>query len=468
MGPSVLRNIPSVNELLDSTPLKQVVDRVHRNVVVTRVRTFLDNLREDVRQAAPDLTVPSPTELAEKIASWIIAGEEPSLRPVINATGILLHTGLGRAPLAEAAVQEMTEICRGYASVEVDLKTGERSQRVKAVERLLCDVTGAEAAVVVNNNAGATLLTLAAVATGREVIVSRGQLIEIGGSYRLPEVMTASGGKLREVGTTNKTRISDFAEAVNDQTAALMRVHTSNYVICGFTEQPTLEELIALGASKHLPVIDDIGSGALIDFNEFGLDGEPVASASVAAGADLVLFSGDKLMGGPQCGIVVGKKRWIERLAKHPLSRALRVDKVTLAGLAATLKLYRDPVQARNSIPLLALLSTSMDNLKLRAERLAVQLSTLPGVASAEPVQDHAFLGGGSVPTQQIGTWCVAITTKSASIDDLATALRVGRPAIVGRVHRDRFLLDLRTVLPRQDLELFETLEKLPLLNPAD
>lgn len=460
MAPSLLRNIPSVNELLESAPLKQLFGQVHRNVVVTRVRTFLDNLRDDVRQATPDLSVPNPTELAEKIASWILASEEPALRPVINATGILLHTGLGRAPLAEVAVQEMMEICRGYASVELELKSGERSQRVKAVERLLCDVTGAEAAVVVNNNAGATLLTLAAVATGREVIVSRGQLIEIGGSYRLPEVMTASGGRLREVGTTNKTRISDFADAINDQTAALMRVHTSNYVICGFTEQPSLSELIALGASKHLPVIDDIGSGALIDFKEFGLEGEPVASESVAAGSDLVLFSGDKLLGGPQCGIVVGKKRWIERLAKHPLSRALRVDKVTLAGLAATLKLYRDPAQAKNTVPLLALLSTSMDNLKLRAERLAVQLGTLPGIVSAELQQDHAFLGGGSVPTQQVGTWCVAITPKSISVDELAKSLRVGTPSIVGRVNRDRYLLDLRSVLPRQDMEIFATIEK--------
>jgi L-seryl-tRNA(Ser) seleniumtransferase len=459
MAPNVLRSIPSVNELLDSPPLRGLVERVNRNVVVSGVRSFLDNLRGDL-QSVTNFQVPTPSELAETIASWILAGEEPPLRPVINATGILLHTGLGRAPLAEEAVAAMVEVSRGYASVELDLKTGERSQRIVAVEKLLCQVTGAEAAVVVNNNAGATLLTLTALGFGREIIVSRGQLIEIGGSYRLPDVMTASGARLREVGTTNKTRVADFAGAIGEQTAAILRVHTSNYVVCGFAEQPTLEELVHLGHEKNLPVIDDIGSGALIDFAEFGLKGEPIASQSVSAGADLVLFSGDKLLGGPQCGVIVGKRRWVERLNKHPLTRALRVDKVTLAGLAATLRLYRDPAKAREAVPLLSLLATSPENLRLRAERIAQKLGAVRGVLAATVQEGTTFLGGGSIPTQQIATWCVAVEPQLMSLDLLAIALHSGTPAVVGRIQQGKLLLDLRSVLPRQDIELSDAVER--------
>jgi L-seryl-tRNA(Ser) seleniumtransferase len=400
------------------------------------------------------MPIPSATDLASKIADWIAQEYRPTLRPVINATGILLHTGLGRAPLADEAVTAVQEIARGYASVELDLATGERSQRIVAVESLLCQLTGAEAAVVVNNNAAATLLSLAALAAQREVIVSRGHLIEIGGSYRLPDVMTASGTRLREVGTTNKTRLSDFAAAMGPETGALLRVHPSNYVICGFTEQPTLAELVQLGQQHGVPVIDDIGSGALIDFHAFGLTDEPVAAESIQAGADLCLFSGDKLLGGPQCGIVVGRKACIERLARHPLMRAMRVDKMTLAALAATLRLWQRDDQGRNSIPLLALLTTPVANLENRAQRLAPQLAALPAIAQAVPIASETFLGGGSVPTQKIPTWCVALTPAHGDVDRLAAELRSGTPAVVGRIHHDQLLLDLRSVPPRDDLQL--------------
>lgn len=461
MSNPLLRGIPSVNELLDSPPLKKLVERANRNVVVTGVRHFLERVRDDVKSAAGDVSLPSATELAERIAQWIAADQRPSLRPVINATGILLHTGLGRAPLADEALEAMCQMGRGYASLEVDLATGERSQRVVAVDKLLRQITGAEAAAVVNNNAGATLLTLSALATGREVIVSRGQLIEIGGSYRLPEVMTVSGAKLREVGTTNKTRIGDFATAINDQTAALLKVHPSNYVIYGFVEQPSLEELVALGRQHRLPVIDDIGSGALVDFAEFGLTGEPIATESLKAGADVVLFSGDKLMGGPQCGIIAGRADLIKRIHAHPLMRALRVDKLTLAALAATLRLYLDDSQARDRVPLLSLLATPLDNLRNRAERLAPQIAATGIVASAEAVAGTTFLGGGSVPTQEIPTWCVAIEPAGRSVDEVAQALRVGEPAVFARVQKDRLLLDLRSVFPRQDMQLVQAFEAL-------
>jgi L-seryl-tRNA(Ser) seleniumtransferase len=449
-----LRNIPSVNELLESPALQGMVDRVSHSVVVSGVRTFLSDLRDEVQTTASEFKVPTATELAERIAEWIVKDETPSLRPVINATGILLHTGLGRAPLAGEAIQAMSEVAAGYASVEVDLASGERSQRVLAVESLLKQLTGAEAVVVTNNNAAATLLTLTALAAGREVIVSRGQLIEIGGSFRLPDVMTASGARLREVGATNKTRLADYEQAIGEETAALMNVHTSNYRIVGFTEQVKIAEMVKLGQKHHLPVIDDIGSGALLDLAKYGISDEPIAADSVKAGADAVLFSGDKLLGGPQCGIIVGKRHVISKIAKHPMMRAMRVDKLTLAALAATLRLYRDPETVELSLPFLKLIATPIENLRTRAERLAPQLAALNSVAAAEPLDDVTYLGGGSVPTQQIKTCCVAVTPAVGSVSEFATRLRNGCPAVFGRVSQDRFLFDLRTVFPHQDANL--------------
>ena len=401
MANPVLRNIPSVSELLDSPPLRGLVDRVSHNVVTSGIRTFLENLRRDVQSAAAEITVPTAGELAEKIADWIVREDKPLLRPVINATGIILHTGLGRSPLSREAVQAIADLASGYVSLEVNLETGDRSRRILSVEKLLRQLTGAEAAAAANNNAAATLLTLSAIAAGREVIVSRGQLIEIGGSYRLPDVMSASGVRLREVGTTNKTRIGDYEAAITSDTAALLRVHTSNFRIVGFTAEATLDELVSLGRKHQLPVIDDVGSGALIDFSRFGVRDEPVVGDSIRAGADLVLFSGDKLLGGPQCGLVVGRKTLVDRITKHPLMRAMRVDKIALAALGATLRLYRDPPAAERSLPLLMLLSTSLANLKNRAERLAPQLAALPAVAAAEPVESTTFLGGGLFPRKK-------------------------------------------------------------------
>jgi len=457
--PNILRNIPSVSELLETPTLKRLSDSVSRNVVVSGVRRFLDDMREEVKSAASEMHVPAAGELAERIARWIMTEEKPPLRPVINATGILLHTGLGRAPLAKDAIDEIAAVAAGYASVELDLQSGERSQRVVAVERLLTELTGAEAAAVCNNNAGATMLTLAALAAGREVIVSRGQLIEIGGSYRLPDVMATSGAVLREVGTTNKTRAADYENVIGEETAALMRVHTSNFKVVGFTAEAPLAELVKIAHQHKLPLIDDIGSGALIDFSRYGLEGEPIAAESIKAGSDVVLFSGDKLLGGPQCGIIVGRREPIERITKHPMMRALRVDKITLAALAATLRLYRDTDVAESSVPLLSLLSTSMENLRTRAERLAPQLAACECVAAAEPREDETFLGGGSVPTQRIGTWCIELEPQGMNVDQLARLLRNGAPAVVGRVQQDRLLLDLRSVDPSFDTEMVSAVE---------
>ena len=456
--PNVLRGLPSVTELLESQPLRQLVKTVSHNVVVSGARVFLNEMRGELQKRAENAGIPPVTEIAENIAQYILKGERTTLRPAINATGILLHTGLGRAPLAKEAIEAIAVVASGYASVELDLPSGKRSKREGEVESLLCQLTGAAAALVVNNNAGATLLALQAIASGREVLVSRGQLVEIGGSFRLPSIMSASGATLQEVGTTNKTHLADYADAMNENTAAILQVHPSNFRVVGFTESPKTEELAALAHKHQLPFIDDIGSGAMLDFSIFGCKNEPTVSASLNAGADLVLFSGDKLLGGPQCGIILGKQAIVDRLARSPLARALRVGKLSLAALAATLRLYRDPQRAKLSIPLLQLLETPLEGLKNRAERLAPQIAAASTVASAEVVSESAFLGGGSVPDQAIPTWCIAITPESHRLDSFAEQLRSGEQPIVARVHKNRILLDLRTVFPSEDIRLVEAI----------
>ncbi len=456
-----LRNIPSVSRLLDSPSLRSLIDRMGHHAVVEGVRQRIEDLRRQLHQAS-ETYVPALAELADEFAESIRHESQPTLLPTINATGILLHTGLGRAPLATAAVEAMQAIAGDYASVEIDLTSGKRSQRVVAVEPLLRELCGAEAACVVNNNAGATMLALAAVSAGREVIVSRGQLIEIGGSFRLPDVMATSGATLCEVGTTNRTHLDDYRQAINENTSALLLVHPSNFVVQGFAKSVELRDLVALGREHRLPVIHDIGSGALLDMAEYGFRDEPLATESIRQGADLVLFSGDKLLGGPQCGIAIGRRRWIDKLAKHPMARALRVDKLTLAALAATLRLYRHTDVARREIPLLALLATSETDLEARARRLAEQVNaSCHGIVTVEAVADVSYLGGGSIPAQQMPTWCVAFGAADDNVDRLAAALRIGTPSVVGRVQRGRLLLDLRSVFPRQDDALLLAIQKL-------
>ena len=456
---NIFRNLPSVNQLLESPQLKQMVQTVNHSVVVDGVRVFLNELREQVSSESGDVSIPTPTEIADKIANWLKTEEKPYLRPVVNGTGIILHTGLGRAPLAKKALESVRQISEGYASVEVDVRTGERGQRIKSVEKLLCELTGAEAAAVVNNNAAATMITLSAIAEGQEVIVSRGQLIEIGGSYRLPDVMECSGAKLHEVGTTNKTHLFDYQRAINEETGALLKVHPSNFEVVGFTKTVSTREMVKLASEHDLPVIDDVGSGALVDFSEFGLMDEPVVSKSIKDGADVVLFSGDKLIGGPQCGIIIGKKKYIDTILANPLMRAMRVDKMTLAALSATLLIYRDENQARTEIPILRMLSMPEENLKLRAEKVVMQVKGLPGLEFCEAVTADSMLGGGSLPTQKLSTWCVALASKRQSVDKLAAGLRDGETCVIGRVQKDRFFLDMRTIQPSQDFGLIESIE---------
>jgi L-seryl-tRNA(Ser) seleniumtransferase len=455
------RSLPSVSQLLESPPLKRLSETLNQQVVVDSVREFLDGVRDRMGKASESIEVPSPTELANRIAAWFHSERRDLLVPVINGTGVLLHTGLGRAPLAPSAIQRIQEIASGYSSLELDLHSGERGQRAKIVERILRELTGCEAAAVANNNAAATMLALSSVAAGKEVIVSRGQLIEIGGSYRLPEVMECAGCKLREVGTTNKTRLADYEQAINENTGAILRVHPSNFQVVGFTETPALVELVELAHRHELPLIDDVGSGALIDFAEIGLLDEPVVGESIKKGADLVLFSGDKLVGGPQSGIAIGKKVYIERILKNPLMRAMRVDKLTLAGLQTTLGLYHKREDALREIPILNMLTTPLANLQFRANKFIGQIQYLTGIKSAEAVQEQSMLGGGSLPTQRISTWCVSIQPSTLTLDQFSQKLREHDPAVMGRISQGRFLLDFRTIPPRLDAALagaFETL----------
>ncbi|MEQ8836669.1 MAG: L-seryl-tRNA(Sec) selenium transferase [Lacipirellulaceae bacterium] len=456
-----MRNLPSVSALLEVANLQGASQQFGKAAVTRTARQVVHELREKLISANhPNETILNVEAVAELVSQHLNTQESTRLQPVINATGILLHTGLGRAPLPSAAVHAVTEAAQGYCNVELELASGERTRRSAHVADLLCELTGAEAAHVVNNNAGATALVLAALATDREVIVSHGELIEIGGGYRLPEVMETFGAKLRPVGTTNKTRAGDYEAAITEQTGALLVVHTSNYAIRGFTETPPVAQIAELAHRNKLPLVHDVGSGALLDFAQFGCHSEPVAADSIQAGADLVLFSGDKLLGGPQAGIIVGGQQWIERVVAHPLNRALRVDKTTLAALRATLQLYRQPESVTESIPLLGLLSTPVEELQLRAEKLAESIRSHTAQWGINVEEDEAYLGGGSVPDQSVASRSVSIDSDELSVDALAKALRTSDPSVVPRVHNGQLLLNLRSVLPVQDEPLAKAVIK--------
>jgi len=456
MADNPLRNLPSVDQLLQHPLLQQFATQASRTAVVQKVRSVLDDVRAAVSAAAEETHVPSPQEIIETVAGWMKSEQSQRLRPVINATGVLLHTGLGRAPLAKVAIEEIARLNERYCSLEFNLQDGSRGKRTAAIEGLLCELTGAEAATVVNNNAAATMLTLAALCAGKEVIVSRGQLVEIGGSYRLPDVMESAGCRLVEVGTTNKTRISDYKNAITENTAGILRVHPSNFLVYGFTESASLSELAKLSSSSHLPLIDDIGSGALIDFKKFGLNDEPLVWDSVKGGATVSLFSGDKLLGGPQCGIIAGRKAEVAKIIKHPMMRAFRVGKLTLMALQATLELYRNPPHAMEQIPLLRMLGTTSENLQLRAKRLVQQLTGNPFVSEVSISESKATLGGGSIPTQVLPSVSVAIKPQDISVDELANRLRSGEVSVVGRVNEGRLLLDLKTVHVNEDRQIID------------
>ena len=456
MSDPARRRLPPVHEVLDWPGLAPYLVSRGRAATLQAVRTVIDDARESIARGL-DLTV--DVESLGRFAAACLNGDRPRLRPVINATGILLNTGLGRAPLAPEAAESIDRVVRGYCNLEYDLDRGERGRRAGGVEDLLIRLTGAEAAAIVNNNAAATILAVRALAAGREVLVSRGQLVEIGGSFRLPEILEVSGARLVEVGTTNKTRIADYERAIGPGTAALLRVHPSNYRVVGFTEEVAISDLARLGLERDLWTIDDIGSGAIAPGLPPHVRGEPTALESLAAGADLVLFSGDKLLGGPQCGILVGSKGAIERVEHDPLMRAFRVDKMTLAALEATLRLALDPIRAGESIPLWVLLKADREVLMTRAGRLSGRFRAEFGL-DATVVEATAFLGGGSAPLEPIPTAVVRVRPPFpapwSSEGEWARALRLGDPSVVARVQGGSVLFDLRAVFEPEDERLVE------------
>jgi L-seryl-tRNA(Ser) seleniumtransferase len=463
--------IPSIEQLRQRPAARALAARFGVEATVDALRVAAAAIRATMTGGDTSLSTDADVIARIETAATAQLGEmfRPSLEPVINASGVILHTNLGRAPLAAAAIDRVADVARGYSSLEYDLGRGTRGRRDIHAERLLCRLTGADAAVVVNNNAAATLIVLAALAAGREVIVSRGELVEIGGGFRVPDVMAQSGAVLREVGTTNKTRATDYAAAISERTALILRVHPSNFRIEGFTERPTLPDLVAVGRKFNIPVAEDLGSGHLRLGSDGGQTGirppsdpigtEPTVEATVAAGVDLCCFSGDKLLGGPQAGIIVGRTAVVERVRAHPLMRALRVDKMTYAALEATLVEYAAG-RATTTVPVQRMLTAGADEIRARANTLTSALGTLTGW-HCEVVPGMSAIGGGSAAGVELPTWLAAIAKDALSPDALETRLRLRTPPIVGRIENGRVVLDLRTVLPSQDALLVDLLKAL-------
>ena len=452
---SEFRRLPSVDKLISEERLRWLQEKCPHVLLVNLIRQHLQKERLSIAAGHP---CPSIDEIVESICAQVHALESPSLRPVMNATGVILHTNLGRAPLSKETLAAMDAVAKDYCNLEFDLDSGRRGSRNTHIEESLCQLTGAEAALVVNNNASAVLLALTALAKKKEVIVSRGQAIEIGGSFRIPDVMHQSGAKLIEVGTTNCTYISDYEQVINTRTAALMRVHCSNFRLMGFTHFTTLDELVMLGNRYDLSVFDDLGSGCLLDTAKFGLDSEPMVQQSVAIGAGLVFFSGDKLMGGPQAGIIVGKKHLIDRLKKHPLARAVRIDKIRLAGLVMTLIHYLKG-EALDKIPIWRMISAPLEEIDQRAGLWAQSLKGLARVVGGETMIGGGSLPGGTLPTRLVAVGEESKRKRPHIAQALSHRLRCQEVPIIGRISDNILLLDPRSVLPEEDEIVLQALQ---------
>ncbi len=444
---SKFRHLPSVDRLISEDRIKQLQESYPRDLVVDVIRQHLEQERASIASGSP---CPAINQIVESVCAEVQALTYPSLRPVINATGVILHTNLGRAPLSQEAIAAMESASRGYCNLEFDLESGARGSRHVHGEQSLCQLTGAEAALVVNNNASAVLLALTALAKRKEVIVSRGQAVEIGGGFRIPEVMRQSGAKLVEVGTTNCSYTEDYEQAVGSRTAALMRVHSSNFRVLGFTHSVSLEELVTLGNRYQLPVFDDLGSGCLLDTTRFGLDPEPMVQQSIALGASLAFFSGDKLLGGPQAGIIVGKRVLIDKLKRHPLARAVRIDKIRLAGLIATLAHYLRG-EALTRVPVWRMISAPLEEIEKRAGLWAQALNGLARLIDGESMIGGGSLPGGTLPTKLLAFGGPGRKKEKDLAQALAESLRRQDPPVVGRISGNLLLLDPRSVPPEED-----------------
>lgn len=468
----LLRGIPKIDEILNQEPLFMLSDIHGASVVKDAARAVIDDLRQNIlaldEEAANafDEAMMSIEAAVNATMEKLSEDEEYNLHPVINATGTILHTNLGRAPLCEDAVKNVVEVSKGYSNLEYNVSEGKRGSRHDIVGKLIAELTGAEDAMVVNNNAAATMIVLASMGAGKEIVVSRGELVEIGGAFRIPDIMEQSGAFLQEIGTTNKTKISDYEKAIvraedldklnvnprkgaRYETGALMKVHKSNYDICGFTEEATLEELVELGRKTGLPVIYDMGNGLMLDMCEYGLR-EPNVPASLGTGIDVILFSGDKLLGGPQAGIIAGKKEYIKAMKKHPLARAMRVDKMTFAALEATLRKYKDERLALRDIPILSMISASKEEMYAKADKLASAIKLRNKDMFVDVVEVEDQIGGGSAPMVRLPGYAVTVSDEKKSAKALERRLRKAETPVVARIHDDQLLLCVRTIMEEE------------------
>ena len=457
---ALLRKIPKIDEILKQETIANLSESYSHNILMESIRETLDSIRKDILDGNENVSV-EMENICENIASLAEEKNTMSLRPVINATGIILHTNLGRAKLSDRAVEAIKSIAQDYNTLEYNLKKGSRGSRYDHVENLISKITGAEDAIVVNNNAAAVMLILSTMAKGYEVITSRGELVEIGGAFRVPDIMAQSGGTLVEVGTTNKTHYSDYVKAITPQTGALLKVHTSNFKIMGFFEEVTLEEMVEIGHSHNLPVIYDMGSGSMVRLENYGIQDEPNVLDTMKTGVDILSFSGDKLLGGPQAGIIIGKREWIEKMKKNPLTRAFRIDKLTLAALEATLRDYLDPEVAIKSIPTLQMMCATLEDLQPKGQKLFDLLNNNPEGYSVELTQDFGQIGGGSVPTQMIPSVVIALKPANISLDTLEAELRKVSLPIIARISKDRMLFDVRTIDQKHFEYINETIRNL-------
>jgi L-seryl-tRNA(Ser) seleniumtransferase len=454
MGPDALRELPAVSRLLEHPATGRLLARFNRDLVVQACRDVLDELRAAMRDGRSlDSAVLEVDAIASRIEARVAASPARGLERVVNATGTVLHTNLGRAILPQQAIDALLLAASHPVTLEYDLARGERGRREQEIETLLVALTGAEAATVVNNNAAAVLLALNTIASGKEVIVSRGELIEIGGAFRIPEIMARSGAVLREVGTTNRTHLADYEAAISDCTALLLKVHTSNYRIVGFVADVKLPELVALGRAHGIPVMEDLGSGALVDLSRYGVPPEPVVADRVALGADLVTFSGDKVLGGPQSGLIVGKAAYLARVRENPLHRAVRCDKLTIAALEATLQLYRESPDVARDVPALRALARSVSEIEATARQAVAAMEQALGPNFRLLIEsDASQIGSGALPTEELPTVVIVVQHDAMSPSRLAERFRQARPAILGRVRDDRFVLDVRAIFDANDL----------------
>jgi L-seryl-tRNA(Ser) seleniumtransferase len=458
---SILRQIPAVDQLLLRPAIASWAACASHEVVVSEIQRLLQEIRDSIRSGHSEAVVDASSEHIEAILIENLQNRlRPSLRTVINATGVVLHTNLGRAPLSDAAQKSLSAFSANYTNLEYDISTGQRSHRDQLIEPLLREVLGCEAATVVNNNAAAVFLILNTLAPGKEVIISRGELVEIGGSFRIPDILTRSGAILREVGTTNKTRLQDYQEAISPNTALLLRVHPSNYRMSGFIEKPDLSALVELARSAGIPLIEDIGSGCLLDLRPYGIANEPLVQESLSAGVHLICFSGDKLLGGPQSGIIAGERRLVERIRKNPLMRTYRVEKLIYGALEATLGSYRFG-KAASEIPIVRMISMTYGELRKRAQSFSRRMRSQMGQAvRIRCIKGNSVIGGGSCPECQLPTTLVALESDIVRPNAIESRLRSQDPPIILRLEEDQVLIDLRTVLPSQESMLIEGLKK--------